>query len=68
MYQFFKPMRGCRIFASDKHMTKPAGELVGWCEKVDANVCIFSQPGTPELDRFIWRFREGVNDWFAYSA
>lgn len=41
MYQFFKPMRGCRIFASEQHMTKPAGELIGWCEKVDGNIIVF---------------------------
>lgn len=28
MYQFFKPMRGCRIFASEQHMTKPLVSLL----------------------------------------
>lgn len=63
-----KPMRGCRIFSSDKHMTLPAGELVGWCEKLDGNICIFKIPGSPELDRFIWQFKDGLNSWYEYSA
>ncbi|AWT29857.1 hypothetical protein IPC367_27325 [Pseudomonas aeruginosa] len=68
MYRFFKPMRGCRIFASEHHMTKPAGELIGWCEKVDGNICIFKPPCSLELDRFIWRHRDGLNPWYHYSA
>ncbi|WP_243723495.1 hypothetical protein, partial [Pseudomonas aeruginosa] len=67
-YQFFKPMRGCRIFASEQHMTKPAGELIGWCEKVDGNICIFKPPCSHELDRFIWRHKDGLNPWYLYSA
>ncbi|MFE1816922.1 hypothetical protein [Metapseudomonas otitidis] len=66
MYQFLKPMRGCRIFASEQHMTKSVGELIGWCEKVDDNVCIFRAVGG-DLDRFIWRFKEGPNKWFTYG-
>ncbi|ASN68669.1 hypothetical protein 3S11_45 [uncultured Caudovirales phage] len=68
MMKFFKPMRGCRIFASDKHMTKPAGELIGWCEKVDGNICLFKPPCSPEIDRFIWRFKDGPSDWYYYAA
>lgn len=68
MMKFFKPMRGCRIFTSDKHMTRPADELVGWCEKVDGNVCIFRAPGSSTLDRYIWRFNDGLNHWYEYSA
>lgn len=60
-------MRGCRIFASDKHLTKSAGELIGWCEKVDGNICLFTFLG--EADRFIWRFGNGeLNDWYFYGA
>lgn len=68
MRRFTKPMRGCRIFSSDKHMTQPAGELVGWCEKVDGNICIYRAVGSPETHRFIWRFSDGLNPWFEYSA
>jgi hypothetical protein len=68
MRRFTKPMRGCRIFSSDKHMTLPAGELVGWCEKVDGNVCIFKPPCSRELDRFIWLHKDGPNPWFEYAA
>ncbi|SNS16413.1 hypothetical protein [Pseudomonas segetis] len=67
MMRFFKPAKGCRIFASDKHMTKPAGEFIGWCEKVDDGVCIFRLGA--DVDRFIWRFGSGdLNDWYEYSA
>lgn len=68
MPRFFKPMRGCRIYASPQHMTTPAGTFLGWCVKVDGNICIFSQPGSAELDRFIWRFSDGPNSWVEYSA
>lgn len=68
MHRFFKPMRGCRIYSSDKHMTLPPGELVGWCEKVDGDTCIFKPPCSPQLDRFIWRFSDGLNPWYEYSA
>lgn len=68
MRRFTKPMRGCRIFSSDKHMTLPAGELVGWCEKVDGNICIFKPPCSLELDRFIWLHKDGPNPWFEYAA
>jgi len=64
--RFFKPMRGCRIYTSAKHMTRPAGELVGICIKVDDNQCVFEWSG--EVDLFIWRFRDGLNDWFEYAA
>ncbi len=49
-------------------MTKPAGELIGWCEKVDGNICIFKPPCSHELDRFIWRHKDGLNPWYLYSA
>ena len=68
MPRFFKPMRGCRIFASAEHMTKPEGELIGWCEKVDGNICIFKAPGDAVLRRFIWRFSDGLNEWHTYGA
>lgn len=69
--RFLKPMKGCRIFASAKHMTKPAGEFIGWCEKLDDNVVIFRDGQI--VDRFIWRFegRDGsqsLNEWYEYSA
>lgn len=68
MPRIYKPMKGCKVYASSKHMTRPAGELIGWCEKVDGNICIFKPPGSPELDRFIWQFSKGQNDWYDYSA
>ncbi|MDG9886322.1 hypothetical protein CSV86_014775 [Pseudomonas putida CSV86] len=71
MMRFFKPMRGCRIFASEKHMTRPAGEFIGWCEKVEENICIFRDGAV--VDRFIWRFNNSngtqeLNSWYEYSA
>lgn len=65
--RFFKPVKGCRIYASDEHMTKPAGEFIGWCEKVDGGMCIFRLGA--DVDRFIWRFGNGeLNAWHVYSA
>ncbi|WP_448647118.1 hypothetical protein [Pseudomonas mohnii] len=69
--RFFKPMKGCRIFASDKHMTKPAGEFIGWCEHVEDGICVFRNGSV--VDRIIWRFsnRKGghaLNTWHEYSA
>jgi hypothetical protein len=65
--RFFKPLKGCRIYTSDKHMTKPAGEFIGWCDKVDGGICIYHLGA--DVDRFIWRFGNGeVNEWFTFSA
>ncbi|MGY2337933.1 hypothetical protein ACW9HW_01625 [Pseudomonas sp. SDO5532_S415] len=69
--RYFKPMKGCRIFASDKHMTKPAGEFIGWCEHVEDSICVFRNDSV--VDRIIWRFskRNGgheLNTWHEYSA
>ena len=47
--RFFKPMKGCQIFASDKHMTKPAGEFIGWCDKVDGGICIYDSGEVTEM-------------------
>ncbi|WP_338212934.1 hypothetical protein [Halopseudomonas aestusnigri] len=68
MRKLFKPMRGCRIFASQKHMTEEPGTLLGWCEKVDGNICIYKMPASEETDRFIWRTSNGLNDWYEYAA
>ena len=68
MMRFFKPMQGCRIFASEKHMTEVPGTLLGWCEKVDGNICIFKPVCSLETDRFIWRFKDGPNDWYEFAA
>lgn len=65
--RFFKPMRGCRIYASDKNMTRKAGELIGECIKVDGCTCWFRSGN--ETDLFLWEFPDGSkNDWFVYSA
>ncbi len=67
--RLFKPIKGCRVFTSDKHMTKPGGELLGYCEQVDGNICIFRLGA--EVDRLIWKFRnsngsEELNNWHEY--
>ena len=66
--QIFKPVKGCRIYASPQHMTKPEGEFIGWCEKVDGNICLFKTPGSPEFDRLIWQFSKGRNTWHNFVA
>ncbi len=66
--RFSKPMRGCRIYASKDHLTRSAGELIGWCEKVDGNTCLFKPLNSAETDRIIWRFKDGLNGWYQYSA
>lgn len=58
--RLFKPMKGCRVFTSDKHMTKPAGELLGWVDRVDENLCYFHQVGGG-IDVLIWRFTNSGN-------
>lgn len=68
MPRIYKPMKGCKVYASSKHMTRSAGDLIGWCEKVDGNVCIFKPPGRPDTDRFIWQFKDGQNGWYEFIS
>ena len=68
MKRLFKPHPGCRIIASAQHMTETPGTLLGWCEKVDGNICIFKPVCSDQLDRFIWRHSDGPNTWHEYAA
>jgi hypothetical protein len=65
--QFFKPLKGCQIYASEQNPFCSLFDMVGECIKVDGNVCWFIDR-RGDTDSFIWRFAEGNNKYFIFGA
>lgn len=67
MMQFFKPLKGCRMVASKDHPTMKELEYIGTVEKVDGNQVVFRNR-TGDLERIIWRFKDGNNKFVYFGA
>lgn len=67
MIQFFKPLKGCRMVASKDHPTMKELEYIGTVEKVDGDQVVFRNR-TGELERIIWRFKDGNNKFVYFGA
>jgi len=67
MKQFFRPIRGCRIVASDSHPYKKEFDYIGRVIKVNGNIIAFIN-STGDTDYLIWRFKEGNNKFIYFGA
>jgi signal peptidase I len=67
MMQFFKPMRGCRVVASESHPTKKKMDYIGRVVKVDGDQIVFVD-SAGETHWMIWRFKDGNNPTIYFEA
>lgn len=67
MMQFFKPLKGCRVVASKDHPTRKEFDYLGTVERVDGDQILFRN-SRGEVDRLIWRFKDGNNKFVYFGA
>lgn len=65
--RFFRPIKGCRVIASDCHPHKRKFDRIGEVIKVDGNIFWF-RDGRGDIDSMIWRFRDGENKFIWFGA
>lgn len=70
--KLFKPLRGCRVYASTKHPNITPGELVGHVLSVDNNIVHFHNVtlNPPQEDTLIWRFESEnkLNEFYDFGS
>jgi len=65
--RFTKPMRDCRVFATDKNELHKAGEFLGIVLKVEGNLLHVKNKG--ETDIYVWRFAsDRKNEWIEFGV
>lgn len=65
--RFFRPIKGCRLIASDNHPFMAAFDYIGEVIKVDENIAWFvNREG--DTDTIIWRFKDGANKFIWFGA
>jgi len=67
MMQFFRPIKGCKVVATDSHHKLNAGDYVGIVHKVDGNIITFKNR-QGEHENMLWRFKEGNNTTITFGA
>jgi hypothetical protein len=67
MKLFFKPMKGCRIMATDSHAALNEMDYIGTVHCVDGNIVTFKDRNG-QLDTMIWKFKEGLNKTVMFGA
>jgi hypothetical protein len=67
MKKFFRPLKGCRILATEEHHTLKPMDYVGRVHSVDGNIITFKDR-SGQLDTMIWRFKEGNNKTVVFGA
>ena len=65
--RFFRPIKGCRIIASDNHPLRCAFDYIGEVVKVDGNIVRFMDR-SGDTDSLIWRFNDGDNKFIWFGA
>ncbi len=67
MKQFFKPLKGCQVLATESHPSLKEGDYVGTVHVVNENIITFrNRQG--EHEDMIWRFKEGNNKTITFGA
>ena len=62
-----KPKIGCKVFSTEKHMTKKGRQYAGLCIAVEGNTCIF-ETTDGDTDRLTWNWpKEGPNTWWSFE-
>jgi hypothetical protein len=67
MIAFNRPLKGCRMVASDQHPHRDPFDYIGEVVKVDGNQVVFRNR-SGEIDRIIWKFRSGKNPTIYFGA
>lgn len=65
--QFYRPLKGCQIRATDSHHSLNTGDYVGRVHIVSDNVITFKNR-QGDHENIIWRFREGNNTTITFGA
>lgn len=65
--RFFRPIKGCRIFASAQNPHFKEMDYVGEVIRVDGNFAWFTDRAG-DTDLVIWRFEDGVNKFILFGA
>ena len=67
MKQFFKPLKGCQMVASDQHPSLKEFDHVGIVKSVEGRIISFVDR-SGKVDWLIWRFKEGNNTTVYFGA
>lgn len=65
--QFFTPIKGCHIYASDKNPYHKFLTRLGEVISVSGNIVYFKNRAG-EVDTYIWKFKTGYNSHIVFGA
>lgn len=66
--QFFRPLKGCKIYASQTHHSLSFLTPIGVVTEVSGNIVHFKSFLHGDTDSMVWRFKDGNNSDIVFGA